>query len=315
VTCGQARALLQAFVDEELGAAAAAEVAAHLRGCATCRAAHDERRSFVAKLAAALPGEGGAPAGLARAVAERVAQEPASRSPLRRLFAMRSFRIAFSAATLLVAGAVALWLFAGQDLAFARAIDKAIQSIQSAHFVAVEGGRTVEVWATPDAERVQSEEGWMVATDGRAYLFEKSRKRVVVTDGAMAHLKLLRGLNVLLLSERLRGRALGKPTVEKQTVTLDDGRKAIRITASGKAKHEGVVCTFRGTMVVDAATNLILSGEATETVPNTPQAQRLVRQGKLRSLRVEVDSVEYNTPIPAGTFDTTTPKGWTVVHH
>jgi hypothetical protein len=52
-----------------------------------------------------------------------------------------------------------------------------------------------------------------------------------------------------------------------------------------------------------------------ETVPDTPQAQRLVRAGKLRSLHVKVDSVEYNSPVPASTFDTTTPAGWTIVHH
>jgi hypothetical protein len=51
-----------------------------------------------------------------------------------------------------------------------------------------------------------------------------------------------------------------------------------------------------------------------EAVPDTPEARRLVRQGKLRSLHVRVDSVEYNSPVPANAFETTTPKGWTVVH-
>jgi len=317
MSCDRIRPLLQALVDAELDSVTSSRLEEHLHTCAACRAEHAALRALAGEVTGAFRAEGGAPPGLAQAVSARLAREPAHRRAslpgLRRLITMRSFRIAFSAATLLVVGMLAIWLVAGQELAFARAIDKALQGIRSAHFVATEGDRRVEVWATPEAERVQSDEGWMVAAGGRAYLFERARQRVVVTHGAVAHLKLLRGLNVLLLSERLRGRALGKPTVEKETVSLPDGRKAIRITASGKARHEGVVCDFHGTMLVDAATNLILSGEATETVPDTAQARRLVREGKLRSRHIEVDSVEYNTSLPANAFDTATPEGWTVV--
>ena len=221
----------------------------------------------------------------------------------------RSFKVALSAglvAALLVAG----WFVFGQDIALAKAIDNALRQVKSAHFVALEGGREIEVWASQDAERVTTDVGWMVAKKGVAYLFDARRKRVTLTKGHIAHLEMLRGLNVLMLSQRLRGQVLGKPTVVKETVTLADGRKVMRISAVAKARNQGVVCDYAGEMLVDPATNLILSGEASQTVPGTPEAGKLVRQGRLRSLRIYVDRIEYNTPAPRGIFDTAVPRGW-----
>jgi hypothetical protein len=316
MNCQQARPWLQAFGDGELEGQTRRQVGDHLRHCPACRSEYEARRRLVTEVQTALAEEARAPDYLAAAVSRQIAREPSPRRGflpgVRRVVAMRSFRIACSAAGVMAALLVGVWIFAGQDLAFAKAIDSALRGIKSAHFTAVEGGRTVEVWATPTAERVSSEEGWMVAKEGKAYLFDTRAKRVRVTKGGAAHLDVLRGLNVLLLSERLRGRALGEPTVRKETVTLPDGRQAIRISGTAKAKRLGVVLDYEGTMLVDPATNLIMSGEARQLVPDTPEAQRLKREGKLWPVHVKVDTVEYNRGVPAGMFDTATPAGWRV---
>lgn len=318
MTCKQAMALMQAFSDGEVDAYTRRRMLAHLSRCDTCRRQYQDRRRLTGGIVAALSAEAGAPPTLTAAVSSAVAARPLLRRTLlhrtRRLITMRSSKIAFSAAGLIVVALVAGWIMFGQDIALARAIDGAMRGVTSAHFTAYEGNREIEVWATHDAERVNSPDGWMIATGGRAYLFDLGAKRVTVSDGAIAHLQMLRGLNVLLLSERLRGRALGKPTVEKETITLPSGQKAIRISARAKARHYGVVCRFEGTMLVNPATNLIMSGEASETVPDTKAAQRLVHRGKLRSTHVRVDWIDYNAQVPSGLFDTTIPPGWEVVH-
>ena len=327
MNCQETLLLLQAYLDGELEGEDRRAVASHLQACSACRRECAAQHEVLGGLTQALAEETQAPAGLRAAVLQQVAAEPypdhrtavvagsvpcAASSRVRRLFAMRSFRIAFSAAGVLAVLATTVWFLFGQDLAFAKAIDSALQGIKSAHFTAVEGDRTVEVWATPDAERVSTTEGWMVSRGGRAYLFDRRHQRLRVTQGAAAHLKLLRSLNVLLLSERLRGHALGSPRVTKEKVTLPDGRPAIRVTGEAQARRSGVVCDYSGTMLIDLATNLILSGEATQRLPDTAQAKRLEREGRLRPMHLRVESIEYNQPVPKGSFDTNTPKGWTV---
>jgi hypothetical protein len=100
--------------------------------------------------------------------------------------------------------------------------------------------------------------------------------------------------------------------VTKKTVTLPSGEKMIRISGTARARHWGVVCTFKGTMLVNPATNLIMRGEAQEIIPNTRAAQRLVRQGKLRTMHVRVNTIDYNPILSKGLFDTSTPPGWKV---
>jgi hypothetical protein len=312
MTCQQALGMMQAFGDGELEADGRRLFVAHLRECPRCRREYDECRQLVNELATALQAEAAAPAGMAESVQRRLAAEqrlPGSVAGAKRVMGTRSFKVALSAG-LVVALVVTGWFVFGQDLALAKAIDNALRQVKSAHFVAMEGGREIEVWATQDAERVTTDDGWMVAKKGVAYLYDARRKRVSLTHGQIAHLQMLRGLNVLLLSERLRGRVLGKPTVVKETITLADGRKAIRISAVAKARNEGVVCDYAGEMLVDPATNHILSGEASQTVPGTPEAGKLMRQGRLRSMRIYVDRIEYNVPVPKGVFDTTVPPGW-----
>jgi len=313
MTCQQALGMMQAFGDGELGAESRRVFVGHLKGCPRCRGEYDERRRLVGNLAAALQAEAVAPAGMAEAIARRLSKERetwhAPMAGARKVMGRRPFRLALSAglvAVLVAAG----WFVFGQDLALAKAIDHALRQVKSAHFVALEGGREIEVWATPDAERVTTDDGWMVAKHGVAYVFDARRKRVSLTRDSIAHLHMLRGLNVLMLSERLRGRVLGKPTVVKETITLADGRKAIRISAVAKARNQGVVCDYAGEMLVDPVTNLILSGEASQTVPGTPEGGKLMRQGRLRSMRIYVDQIEYNAPVPKGVFDTTVPRGW-----
>jgi len=225
----------------------------------------------------------------------------------------RPMRVAFSVAGVIGVVLALTWMLFGRELALAKAIDEAMRQVKSAHFTAVEGERRIEVWATPEAERVASDEGWMIAKDGKAYLFDSHRKRVTITKGPLAQLQLLRGLNVLLLSARVRGQVRGEPTVAKKTVTLPDGRKAIRITASGKAKVLGVTGDFTGTMLVDPATNLIMSGEVTERTPQLEMGEEAVRpSSSAHTTHVKVDSISYNVPVPSGIFDTTTPRGWKV---
>ena len=317
MTCQQVMSLTQAFGDGELDAESRRRFVEHVRSCGACRLAYDGRRQLVGNLAAALSSEAVAPARLAETVSARLArEETAARNPLPamgRLVRTRSFRIAFSAAGALAIIFAICWFLFGQDLALAKAIDNALLHVKSAHFVALEGGRQIEVWATQDAERVSSGDGWMVAKDGLAYLFDAKKRRVSIRRGEIAHLDMLRGLNVFLLSERLRGRVLGKPLVVKEYLRLPDGKTALRISASGKLRHYGVTCDFDGSVLVDPDTHLILSGEASETIPDTPQAKALVRQGKLRGMRIHVDHVDYNVPVPKGTLDVSIPKGWKLV--
>jgi hypothetical protein len=316
MTCKQALALMQAFGDGELDAVSRRRVLGHVAVCDACRREYQERRRLVRDVAAAIRADGNAPGSIAAAVSNSIAARPLrSRTMLsraRRIIAMRSFKIAFSAAALVVAAFIAGWSLVGPDIALAKAIDDALRGVKAAHFTAVEGNREVEVWATQDAERVSTSEGWMIATGGRAYLFDPRAKRVTISKGAIAHLQMVRGLNVLLLSQRLRGKALGKPTVTKKTVTLPSGEKMMRISGTARARHWGVVCTFKGTMLVNPATNLIMRGEAQEIIPNTRAAQRLVRQGKLRTMHVRVNTIDYNPILSKGLFDTSTPPGWKV---
>ncbi len=312
--CEQARPLLQAFGDGEVEEGVRRQVWEHVQHCPQCRREFESRRELVGQLQVALRSQDRAPARVAAAISQRLASQASPPrgflSEARRIGRMRVTRIAFSAAGVVAALLVGVWFFAGQDLAFARAIDKALRGIRSAHFTAVEGDRTVEVWATPTEERVSTKEGWLVAKDGRAYLFNPHRKQVAVSKGAAAHLRLLRSMNVLLLSERLRGRALGHPKVTKETVTLPNGSKAIRIAGAAQAKRHGVVLNYEGSMLVDPGTNLILRGEARQLIPNTPEAKQLEKKGLLRPMQVKVEKVEYNQPVPAGTFDTAVPPGW-----
>jgi len=313
--CREALSLVQAYGDGELGGEMRSQVQGHLRSCERCRREYDQRRQLVNALATALPRAAGAPAGLAEAVRRRIAHQLAAGGgrvqTVRRVMTRRSSKIAFSAAGLMAAVLTVLWMTFGQELAFAKAIDDALRHVKSAHFIAMEGDREVEVWATQEAERVSMEEGWMVAKDGRAYLFHPRKKHVTITEGAVAHLELLRGLNVLMLSERLRGQALGKPRVTKETVALPNGGEAIRISASAAARHNGVVCDFSGVMLVDPATNLILSGEAWETVPPAPARERLERAARPASRHVRVDRIEYNVELPEEAFSIAVPRGWT----
>jgi len=331
MNCGQALQLVQAFGDGELDAEGQSLVREHLRTCAACRATYDERRRLVQNLAAALVSEASAPADLTRSVSQRIAARPMhglrslvsvlgkGRSLDPRPYTLhpthwgRPMRVAFSVAGVIGVVLALTWMLFGRELALAKAIDEAMRQVKSAHFTAVEGERRIEVWATPEAERVASDEGWMIAKDGKAYLFDSHRKRVTITKGPLAQLQLLRGLNVLLLSARVRGQVRGEPTVAKQTVTLPDGRKAIRITASGKAKVLGVTGDFTGTMLVDPATNLIMSGEVTERTPQLEMGEEAVRpSSSAHTTHVKVDSISYNVPVPSGIFDTTTPRGWKV---
>ena len=316
MTCKQTRELMQPFGDGELDAVSRRRILGHLAVCDDCRQDYQERRRLVNDVAAAMRAETRAPGDVAPAVSRAIAARPLrSRTILsraRRVIAMRSFKIAFSGAALVAAALTAGWLLVGPDIALAKAIDDALRGVKAAHFTALEGNREVEVWATQNAERASTREGWMIATGGRAYVFDPKAKRVTISKGAIAHLQMVRGLNVLLLSERLRGKALGTPRVTKETVALPNGEKAMRISGMAKARHWGVVCTFKGTMLVDPATNLIVRGEAWEIVPNTRMAKRLVRQGKLRTMHVRVDSIDYNPVISKGLFDTSIPPGWKV---
>ncbi|MFB3879767.1 MAG: anti-sigma factor [Armatimonadota bacterium] len=319
MNCSQASQLIQAFGDGELDGEAQSLLRDHLRTCQRCRHAYDQRRHLVQQLAEALALEASAPRGLRQSVWRRIESRPTSAQRtvrrMRFLAGRRPARIAFSVAGIIGIVFALTWMLFGRDLALAKAIDEAMRQVKSAHFTAVEGERTIEVWATPEAERVSSDEGWMIAKDGKAYLFDARRKRVTITKGPLAQLQLLRGLNVLLLSARVRGQVAGEPTVAKETVTLPDGRRAIKITASGKARVLGATREFSGTMLVDPATNLIMAGEVTERTPRSAAGERVSRRSEAatETTHVSVDRVSYNVPVPAGIFDTTTPKGWTAV--
>ena len=317
MNCGQVLQLVQAFGDGELDAEGQSLVRDHLRACPRCRQAYDQRRELVQGLAEALASEASAPRDLRRSVWRQLESQPTSAhrtvQRMRALAGRRPAKVAVSVAGVIGVALALTWMLFGRELALAKAIDDAMRQVKSAHFTAVEGERRIEVWATPDAERVASDEGWMIAKDGKAYLFDSHAKRVTITKGPLAQLQLLRGLNVLLLSARVRGQVRGEPTVAKQTVTLPDGRKAIRITASGKAKVLGVTGDFTGTMLVDPATNLIMSGEVTERTPQLEMGEEAVRpSSSAHTTHVKVDSISYNVPVPSGIFDTTTPRGWKV---
>ncbi len=63
-----------------------------------------------------------------------------------------------------------------------------------------------------------------------------------------------------------------------------------------------------------AALALVLPAADQSVKPMSAEEVRtLERQGKLRSRHIEVDSVEYNAPVPANAFDTSAPEGWKVV--
>jgi hypothetical protein len=326
MTCGQALELIQVFGDGELTGGSQALVRDHLRACAACRRAYDERRSLVQGLAAALASEASAPPHFSQSVWQRIAARPtrstgsghasAQRTVgrMRALAGRRPVRVAVSLAGVVGLMLALMWMLFGRELALAKAIDQAMRQVKSAHFTAVEGERKIEVWATPEAERVASDDGWMIAKGGKAYLFDPRARRVTVTKGPLAQLQLLRGLNVLMLSARVRGQVMGEPSVGKKTVTLPDGRKAIRITASGKAKVLGETCQFRGTMLVDPATNLIMSGEVTETMPEITMGEEVRQSSRVaRTTHVKVDAIRYDVQVPKGIFDTTVPRGWTAV--
>lgn len=317
MTCGQALDLIQAFGDGELTGETQRLVHDHLRTCASCRRAYDERRQLVQSLAMALTGETAAPPGLAQSVWEKLSEGTVTGlRPIQRervATRRRPLRIAVSLAGVAGVLLVATWMLFGRDLALARAIDQAMREVTSAHFTAVESGRKIEVWATPEAERVASTEGWMVTKGGSAYLFDPLGKRVTITQGPLAQLQLLRGLNVLMLSARVRGRIVGEPSLTKERVTLEDGRTVIRITASGTARIMGETSTFRGTMLVDPATNLILGGEITDTMEGTPIRGVGRRESGPITTTVKVETVAYGVEVPDGTFDTSIPSGWTVV--
>jgi len=90
---------------------------------------------------------------------------------------------------------------------------------------------------------------------------------------------------------------------------LPSDRNLIERCLNGDASaFDGIVLRYQDALF------LIMSGEASEIVPHTKAAQRLVRRGKLRSTHVRVDWIDYNAQVPAGLFDTTIPPGWTVVH-
>jgi hypothetical protein len=292
--------LMQAFGDGELEGEERVSVRDHLRTCDSCRRSYDQRRRLVQALAAALSAEATAPAGLAGSVR-------------RRLVGWKPAKITFSVAGTLGLVVALTWMLLGRDLVLAKAIDQAMRQVKSAHFTAVEGGRKITVWATPEAERIESSEGWVIATGGRAYLFDPDRRRVTITKGPLAQLQLLRSLNVLMLSARLRGQVMGEPRMAKETVRLPDGRKAIRITATGRARVLGITGDFRGTMLVDASTNLIMGGEITETRPDLRVGEEGRRRGVSHVTHVKVGPVEYNARVPAGIFDTRVPPGWSEV--
>jgi hypothetical protein len=318
MTCEQALELVQAFGDGELQGDGQALVRDHLRACAACRRVYDARRSLVQGLAAALASEAAAPPHFSQSVWQRIAARPtcAQRTVgrMRALAGRRPLRVAVSLAGVAAVVLALTWMLFGRELALAKAIDQAMRQVKSAHFTAVEGERKIEVWATPEAERVASDDGWMIAKGGKAYLFDPRARRVTITKGPLAQLQLLRGLNVLLLSARVRGQVMGEPIVAKETVTLPDGRRAIRITASGKAKVLGETCHFRGAMLVDPATNLIMSGEVTETMPDITMGEEVRQRSRVaRTTYVKVDAIRYDVQVPKGIFDTTVPRGWTGV--
>jgi hypothetical protein len=318
MTCGQALELIQVFGDGELTGGSQALVRDHLRACAACRRAYDERRSLVQGVHAALASEASAPPHFSQSVWQRIVAQPTSAprtvTRVRALAGRRPVRVAVSLAGVVGVVLALTWMLFGRELALAKAIDQAMRQVKSAHFTAVEGERKIEVWATPEAERVASDDGWMIAKGGKAYLFDPRARRVTITKGPLAQLQLLRGLNVLMLSARVRGQVMGEPTVAKETVTLPDGRKAIRITASGKAKVLGETCHFRGAMLVDPATNLIMSGEVTETMPEITMGEEVRQSSRVaRTTHVKVDAIKYDVQVPNGIFDTTVPRGWTAV--
>jgi hypothetical protein len=318
MTCAQALELVQAFGDGELRGDRQALVRDHLRACAACRRFYDARRSLVQGLVAALASEASAPPRFSQSVWQRIAAHPTSAqrtvARVRALAGRRPLRVAVSLAGVAAVVLALTWMLFGRELALAKAIDQAMRQVKSAHFTAVEGERKIEVWATPEAERVASDDGWMIAKGGKAYLFDPRARRVTITKGPLAQLQLLRGLNVLLLSARVRGQVMGEPIVAKETVTLPDGRRAIRITASGKAKVLGETCHFRGAMLVDPATNLIMSGEVTETMPDITMGEEVRQRSRVaRTTHVKVDAIRYDVQVPKGIFDTTVPRGWTGV--
>jgi mycothiol system anti-sigma-R factor len=148
--CTQARALLQAYLDDELDAAAAAQVSSHLQSCSACSAAFEELQSLGSLIA-----QNGtryrAPAQLRQRIRASVEGSTGKRPPCRRLsswpWAWINFGLASAAS---MAFAVTLGLYLAEPSSDERLSDE----IVATHFRSLMSGRLADV-ASSDQHTVK----------------------------------------------------------------------------------------------------------------------------------------------------------------